>query len=396
MATLDAHLVALDRHTGAILLFDVAIDETDRGYSATAAPLVVKQKVIVGISGGEFASRGFLDAYDVATGERQWRFWTVPSPGEPGSETWPPDVWEHGGGPTWLTGTYDPDLNLLYWGTGNPSPPFDGGQRAGDNLYTNSLVALDADTGTLRWYYQFTPHGTHDWDANQIPVLADLRMDEGVRRVVMVANRNGFFYVLDRATGEFLLGKPFVNTTWAKEIDRDGRPIVLPDQEVTAAGTLTCPGDHGGTNFMSPSFDPVRGLFFVTAQETCATFFAQPRRNVRVGRRSMGGRVQGIPRSRWGALRALDPLTGVLKWEVRYASPGWAGVLSTVTGIVFSADDGLGIFMAVNADTGRQLWQHELGHNVRAAPLTYMIGDRQYVTIASHRTLTAFALPPSN
>lgn len=395
LATLDAHLVALDRHTGAVL-FDVAVDETDRGYSATAAPLVVHDKVIVGISGGEFASRGFLDAYDAESGRRLWRFWTVPGPGEPGSETWPPDVWEHGGGPTWLTGTYDPDLDLLYWGTGNPSPPFDGGQRAGDNLYTNSLVALDAETGALRWHFQFTPHDTHDWDANQIPVLADLRMDGRVRRVVMTANRNGFFYVLDRVTGEFLLGQPFVNTTWAKEIGPDGRPIVLPDQEPTVEGTRTCPGDLGGTNFMSPSFDPGRNLFFVTARETCGTFFAQPARNVKVGNRAMGGRVRASGSVRWGALRALDPLTGAMQWERQYASPGWAGVLSTVTGVVFSGDDGLGIFMALDAETGRQLWQYDLQQNIRAAPLTYMIGDRQYVTIASVRTLASFALPPSN
>ena len=394
MATLDAHLVALDRRTGAVL-FDVAIEEVSRGYSASAAPLVIRDKVIVGISGGEFVSRGFLDAYDVNTGERAWRFWTVPRPGEPGSETWPAEGPVGGGGATWLTGTYDADLNLLYWGTGNPTPPFDGSRRHGDNLYTNSLIALDPDTGALRWHYQFTPHDTHDWDANQIPVLADLAMGGRERAVVMVANRNGFFYVLDRATGELLLGKPYVKTTWATEIGPDRRPVLLPDQKPTAAGVLTCPDDHGGTNFMSPSYDPVRRLFFVTVRETCGRFFTAPAGIPTIGARVMGGRVQGIAQMRTGALRAIDPLTGDIKWDVPYRRPGWTGVLSTVTGLVFSSDD-RGRFMAVDAKTGRELWHYEMTQNMRSAPLTYMIGSRQYVTIATYSQLLAFALPLRN
>jgi alcohol dehydrogenase (cytochrome c) len=390
LATLDAHLVALDKRTGAVL-FDVPIEEKGLGYSGTAAPLVVKDMVIVGIAGGEFASRGFLDAYDVDTGARRWRFWTIPAAGEPGSETWPADTTVRLGGPTWLTGTYDPALNFLFWGTGNPSPPFHGLSRPGDNLYTNSLVALDANSGALRWHYQFTPHDTHDWDANQIPVLADLKLNGRERSVVMVANRNGFFYVLDRATGEFLLGKPFVRTTWATEIGHDRRPVLLRPPEPSSSGTHICPDDMGGTNFMSPSFDPARNIFLVTARETCGTYFSQPPETLIPGIRAMGGRAQQSSSYRWGALRAIDPTTGAVKWDVKYDGPGWAGVVSTAAGLTFSGDD-KGLFMAVDTATGRVLWQHELGDTMRASPLTYVIGDRQYVTIATHKTLRSFAL----
>jgi alcohol dehydrogenase (cytochrome c) len=241
MVTLDAHFVALDRSTGKVA-FDVEMAAIKDGYAGTGAPLIVNNKVIVGVAGGEYANRGFIDAYDPETGKRLWRFFTIPSPGERGGETWAGDIWARGGGPTWLSGTYDPALNLLYWGTGNPNPDWNGEVRAGDNLYTDSLLALDPDSGTLKWHFQFTPHDTHDWDANEIPVLADLTIGGAARKVVMMANRNGFFYVLDRASGTLLLGKPFVKTTWATEIRPDGRPQVLPDQEPNAAGTnVTCP-----------------------------------------------------------------------------------------------------------------------------------------------------------
>ncbi|MBI3493014.1 MAG: PQQ-binding-like beta-propeller repeat protein [Acidobacteria bacterium] len=240
MVTLDAHFVALDMSNGKVL-YDVEMASFKEGFAGTGAPLIVNDKVIVGIAGGEYANRGFIDAYDPAAGQRLWRYYTIPAPGEPGSETWAGDIWARGGGPTWLSGTYDPALNLLYWGTGNPSPDWNGEVRPGDNLYTGSLVALDPDTGTLRWHYQFTPHDTHDWDANEIPVLADLTIGGRARKVVMMANRNGFFYVLDRTNGQVLLGKPFVRTTWATEIRPDGRPQVLPDQDPTESGNATCP-----------------------------------------------------------------------------------------------------------------------------------------------------------
>jgi alcohol dehydrogenase (cytochrome c) len=393
MVTLDAHLVALEAKTGKVI-FDIEMAALADGFAGTGAPLIVKDKVIVGVAGGEFANRGFLDAYDPMSGQRLWRFYTIPAPGEAGSDTWKGDIWQRGGGPTWLTGTYDPAANLLYWGTGNPNPDWDGQVRPGDNLYTDSLVALDPDTGTLRWHFQFTPHDTHDWDANEIPVLADLAIGGRERKVVMMANRNGFFYVLDRLTGQFLLGKPFVNTTWAREIGSDGKPQVLPDQEPTETGTVTCPDFYGGTNFMSPSYDSTRRLFFVTARETCARFIRRPPPEAaKLGDRTMGGTVAFVPEpKRAGALRAIDPTTGERKWEIAYGDAGWAGVLATAGGIVFSGDHE-GLFFAADSRTGQKLFQFQTGSPLYAPPTTYAIDGRQYVVIPSGANLTAFALP---
>jgi alcohol dehydrogenase (cytochrome c) len=388
MVTLDAHLLAFDRRTGRID-WDVVLADYKIGYSATLAPLVIDGKVIVGISGGEYPTRGFLDAYDPATGARIWRFYTVPALGERGSETWPdlPETLARGGGATWMTGTYDPDLNLLYWGTGNPNPDYYGESRKGDNLYTNSLVAVDAATGTPKWYYQFTPHDTHDWDSNQIPVLADLTIGGSTRKVVMLANRNGFFYVLDRRDGTLLGGKPFTDTTWAREIGKDGRPIVLND------GTKDCvPDQWGGTNFNPPSFDAARGLFFVNARETCATFV--PQRPVNTpGKQNFGGVVRVDREKAYGALRALDPKTGERRWEFRFPSPTMAGVLSTASGLVFAGDNE-GNFMAFDARTGKNLWRYSTGTSIwGAAPMTYVLDGNQHVVIASGTTLLSFALP---
>ena len=387
MVTLDAHLLALDRATGTVS-WEVELADYHIGYSATMAPLVIDGKVIVGISGGEYPTRGFVDAYDPETGERQWRFYTIPSADEPGGDSWPfTGVRERGGGGTWMTGTYDPELRLLYWGTGNPNPDYYGDDRLGDNLYTNSLVALDPDTGRLRWHYQFTPHDTHDWDSNHVPVQADIDWQGRPRKVIMVANRNGFFYVLDRETGELLLGKPFVATTWAREIGADGRPIVLND------GSAGCLPDYwGGTNFMPPSFDPARGLFFVTARETCATFIPE-KPEIAPGRRSMGGTVWVDQDKAWGALRALDVTTGELRWEFPYPTPSMAGVMSTAAGVVFAGDH-QGNFMAFDADTGEHLWHYQTGNPIwGAAAMTVMLDGAQQVLIASGATLTAFALP---
>jgi alcohol dehydrogenase (cytochrome c) len=392
METLDAHLVALDRHTGAVI-FDVPMASVTRGYSGTAAPLVVGDLVIAGISGGEFVARGFIDAYDADTGERRWRFWTVPDAGQRGGHTWPRDA-VRAGGPTWLTGTYDPSLGLLYWGIGNPSPPLDGTTRAGDNLFTNAIVALDASTGALRWFYQFTPHDTHDWDSNQVPVLADLTIGNRMRHVVMLANRSGFFYVLDRVTGERLVARPFVHTTWATEVDADGRPVLLPLPSTPDGGTLVCPQDIGATNFMSPSFDPDRQLFFVTAREGCGVFYHHPVGTAVRGSRTMGGVASGSDEPAYGALRALDARTGEMRWQVRYGSASWTGVLSTAAGLVFSSDD-RDRFMAVDADTGRVLWDAHVGENIRASAMTYALDGRQFVVLPSFTKLTAFALPVS-
>jgi len=393
MTTLDAHLVALDMKTGGIV-YDVVIDDYKRGYAATVAPLLVKDKVIIGIAGAEFGIRGFIDAYDAATGKRAWRFWTVPAPNEPGGNTWGGDSWERGGGSTWVTGTYDPELNLVYWGTGNPGPDYYGKERPGDNLYTDAVVALDADTGQLRWHYQFTAHDTHDWDAVQVPVLADIQMGGERRKVVMVANRNGFFYTLDRTNGKFLVGRPFVRTTWAERIGADGRPVVLPNTEPTETGTYVCPDITGGTNFMSPSFNPTTGLFYVTAREQCATYFGWDQEFV-VGERFTAGGGQRDPGREgrgYGAMRAIDPATGQVVWEFRYQTPSMAGTLSTAAGLVFGGDMD-GNIMAFDGRSGKNLWHYQTGSALYSAPTTYMLDGRQYLLIPSGTALTAFALP---
>lgn len=392
MTTLDAHLIALDRQSGKVV-WDVKLAEHGEGYASTGAPLIVKDKVIVGVAGGEFAIRGFIDAYDPKDGTRAWRFWTVPATGEPGSETWPAESWQRGGGPTWLTGTYDPELDTVYWGTGNPNPDFYGAARKGDNLYTNALVALDPNSGKLRWHFQFTPYDEHDWDANQIPVLADVTIDGKPRKVVMTANRNGFLYVLDRTNGRFLRAAPFGHQTWAKEIGTDGRPVELPGQRPSPEGTLTCPDLFGATNFMSPSYDTSTGLFYVTVRETCQIYLsAPPPPGAKAGERTMGGTVKPVLDRRWGALRAIDPLTGETKWEIRHQTPAWAGVLTTAGGLVFSGDNE-GSFLAADAKSGQEVWRYQLGAPLYAPPSTFLIDGRQYVTIAAGSTLTAFALP---
>ena len=389
MVTLDAHLVALDMKTGKPV-YDVVIDDYHKGYTGTVAPLVVKDKVIVGIAGAEFGIRGFLDAFDAETGRKAWRFWTVPLPGEPGGETWLKDSAQHGGGPTWVTGSYDPDLNLVYWGTGNPSPLYFGSIRAGDNLFTNCLLAINPDTGTLAWYYQFTPHDTHDWDSNHVPVLADIDIGGARRKVVMVANRNGFFYVLDRTTGALLLGKPFARQTWAKDIGSDGRPVPLPNAEPTADGTVTCPDLYGATNFMSPSFNPALRLFFVTARDTCGLYYNREQEFVPGQRYEAGGmRRTGDPSV--GALRAIDPATGERRWELITPRPSMAGTLSTASGLVFSGDMEGNVF-AVDARTGQPLWNYQTGSAIYASPITYMVDGQQFVLLGSGTTLTAFAV----
>ena len=388
MTTLDAHLLALDRRTGGVV-WDVRLADYRQGYAATLAPLVIDDQVIVGIGGGEYATRGFLDSYDAATGARRWRLYTVPGPGEPGSDTWPNvEAAARGGGGTWMTGSYDPKLGLLYWGTGNPNPDIYSGNRQGDNLYTASLLAIDAKTGAMRWHFQFSPHDTHDWDANHVPVLAEVPIGGKPRQVVMVANRNGFFYVIDRVTGELLLGKPFTATTWARELDAKGRPIVL-----NADGSSGClPDQWGGTNFNPPAFNPKLQLFFVNARETCARYLAQEPQYV-PGEITPGG-VTWIDRDKqFGALRALDARTGELKWEFRYPQANLAGVMSTAAGLVFSGDQE-GNFIAFDAANGRELWHYQTGTSIwGAAPMTYMLDGRQQVLIASGAALISFALP---
>lgn len=390
MTTLDAHLIALEMKTGKPI-WDVPLAEPRLGYSSTAAPLIVKDRLIVGMAGGEFATRGFLDAYSLDTGKRLWRFNTIPAPGEPGGDTWPAGHFERGGGATWITGSYDRELNLVYWGVGNPNPDYFGKNRPGDNLYTASVVALDADTGRLRWHFQYTPHDEHDWDSNQVQVLADLTIGGRARKTLVTANRNGFFYVLDRTNGAFIQAKPYVTTTWAKDVDAKGRPIELPNQRPTAEGTRTCPDLAGGSSFTSPSFDPARRLFFVSARETCQVYFSfPPPENYALGAMVMGGGSGN--RGGTGVLRAIDPVTLERKWEVPYAEPSYSGVLSTASGLVF-AGDSEGTLMAVSADAGKVLWRQQLGGMFWGAPSTVMVDGRQLVLMAAGQTLTAFALP---
>ena len=398
MATLDAHLVALDRNNGNVL-WDTTLADFKLGHAATLAPLVVKDKVVVGNSGGDMPTSGFIDAYDAKTGQRAWRFNTIPQPGEPGGDTWPaPGVVQRGGGAAWVTGSYDPDLNLLYWGTGNPVPDYDIGDRKGDNLYTASIVALDADTGKLKWHFQFTPQDNHDWDGNQIPVLADITFQGRQRKVAMVASRNGFFYIFDRANGQLLLARPFTETKWAREIGPDGRPIVLNTGFVPQGGseaTTTCvPDNYGGANFTPPSFDADRKLFFVMARETCAVYIQQ-KQEAQTGKLYMGGVLRRIsgPGTEFSAVRAIDVTTGQVRWEYKVGAPSMAGITSTASGVVFAGSQE-GNFTALDASTGKMLWSTNTGANIYgAAATTYMLDGRQWVLIPSGLKLIAFALP---
>ncbi len=391
LGTLDAHLVALDAATGNVV-WDVEVASRKSGYSVTAAPLVVKDKVIVGIAGGEFGIRGFLDAYDAKTGKRAWRFWTVPAAGEKGTETWKGESYQHGSAGTWVTGTYDPGLNLIYWGTGNPGPDWNGETRTGDNLYSDAVIAVDADTGKLKWYFQFTPHDIHDWDSTQVPVLADLPWKGTVRKLLLFANRNAFYYVLDRATGEYLLGKQYVRQTWAqKELDPKGRPLRLPNTEPTEQGTTVYPNSAGATNFYTPSYSPVTKLFYVNTRDEGGVFYSR-RDDYKEGSWFLAGRFISKPgEEARGAVKALDPATGVPKWEFPMFSPSWSGVLSTAGGLVFvGAHEG--DFFALDDTTGKLLWRFPTGGKIFANPVSYLSEGKQQVAIAAGHALFAFGL----
>ncbi len=394
LGTGDAHLVALDMKTGDVL-WDTELAEYKHGYSATVAPLVVKDKVIIGIAGAEFGIRGFIDAFDVNTGKKAWRFYTVAGPGEPGGQTWPKgtDAYLRGGGSIWVTGTHDPEQNLVFFGTGNPGPDYYSAVREGDNLYTASVVALDVDTGQLKWHFQFTPHDVHDWDSTQVPVLADLNIANQPRKTLLFANRNGFFYVLDRTNGRMILAKPFVTQTWAKEISPEGRPILLPGNMPNEEGTRTCPDLGGGTNYYSPSYDPSQRLFFVNARETCAIYYTWNEPFRQGEQYQAGGTTRLRDFKSYGALRAIDPLTGERKWEFPYPTTSSSGVLTTASGLVFTGD-GDGNIIALDSRNGKYLWHYQLGVGLRSTGgTTYMVDGRQYLLAPSGSALTAFALP---
>ncbi len=393
LGTVDARLLALDIATGNVI-WNVEVERPEAGYSITSAPLVIGDMVITGMAGGEFGVRGFLDAYDAKTGERVWRYYTIPGPGEPGNETWSGDSWRTGGAPTWITGSYDPELNLVYWGTGNPAPDWNGDMRLGDNLWADAVVALNADTGELVWGFQFTPHDTHDWDAIQIPVLADLEVDGAVRKVMLWANRNGFYYVLDRETGEFLHGVPFAEQTWAQGLDPNGRPILVEDMDPTEEGVEVSPTIGGATNWNSPSFSPMSGLFYTYAQDGATIYFKRDDEYVE-GDRFTGGYGQNAddPENFFAAVRALDPVTGARQWEYPISTVGGRpGILSTGGGLVFSGS-GDGHIFALDQDTGENLWYISVGGGVHAAPMTYSVGGRQYISLAARGALFTFTLP---
>lgn len=390
----DAHAFALNRWSGK-LVWDVEMADYRDHYGATAAPLVVDDLVYFGISGGDTGLRGFLDAYHAETGKLAWRFWTIPAPGEPRSETWgDPEILEKGCGATWLTGSYDPELDILYWPTGNPCPDLNGDRRPGDNLYTNSVLALAPRTGELLWHFQFTPHDTHDWDAQEPLLLVDEKFGGEPRKLLVQANRNGFLYVLDRITGEFLLGEPFTDQTWAQRIDDDGRPVLWPGSDPTVEGSAVCPGIRGATNWWASSYSPDTKLFYLMVHESCMLYQKDDRPWKR-GQSWLGGTFRladGSPNQRH--IRALDIQTGKTVWN--YAQTGdsttYSGVLSTAGGLVFFGEDS-GAFAALDYQTGQPLWHFQANQDWKASAMTYMVGGKQYIAIASGMGFWSFALP---
>lgn len=395
MLTDNAHMISLDRSSGD-LLWETEMADWHQNYNGTCAPLVVGNLVISGTAGGDEGVRGFIAAYDTATGKEAWRFWTVPNPGEPGSETWNGKLTEHRGGAAWMTGTYDPQLDLVYWPTGNPGLDYNGDDRQGDNLYTDSVVALEAKTGKLRWHFQFTPHDIHDWDAQEAPLLVDTNWQGQPRKLLLQANRNGFFYVLDRTNGQFLLGKQFLkNLNWAKGIDEKGRPILNDLKENANGETYVCPGFQGGTNWFSASFNPTTGLLYFQALERCNNFVKRTM-EWRAGSSYMGGTANPVAGETFTkSLRAVNIQTGAIAWDlpqISGAQTASAGVISTAAGIVFFGENS-GAFMAADASTGKVLWEFPTNQTWKASPMTYVFDNKQYVAIATGTGILAFGLP---
>jgi alcohol dehydrogenase (cytochrome c) len=405
MGTIDGRVLALNAKTGAVE-WNVAIDRPEAGYSITVAPLVVKDKLILGPAGGEYGIRGYILALDPRTGKELWRFHTVPAPGEKGSETWSGDAWRRGGGSIWVTGSYDPELNLMYWGVGNPGPDWNGDGRPGDNLFTDSVVALDPDTGTLKWHYQFTPHDEFDYDATQIEVLADIQYQGQLRKVLMTANRNGVFYVLDRTNGQFLKATPFTKVNWVNGWDAKGRPNRVLDP--TPQGTLVYPNNQGATNWYSPSFSPRTGLFYIpTWADTFSVYRKTPGANsvpftegqffagtfpTMALPPMVGGTTNTrLPQDGYGSIQAVDPKTGERKWEFKMNDVTDSGVLTTATDLLF-AGGREGHFFALDAKTGNLLWKSTVGGQVASGPMTYAVNGRQYIAVSAGNNLFVYAL----
>jgi alcohol dehydrogenase (cytochrome c) len=407
LGTLDARLIAIDARSGKAI-WNTEVGDVKTGYSLTLSPLIVKDKVIVGVGGGEFGIRGYVSAYDARTGKEAWRFYTVPGPGEPGHDTWEGDSWKTGGASIWVTGTYDPALNLTYWGVGNPGPDWNPDQRKGDNLYSDSVIALDADTGKLRWHFQFTPNDGYDYDSTQVPILADITFRGTPTKALLFANRNGYFYVLDRETGRFLSGTPFVKVNWSSGLDAKGRPIQTPQP----LGSPTWPGNQGGTNWYPPSFSPRTGLFYVTAWEDYATLYRKETATYEPGKPFYGGGftvlapnpaapTPGIgrkgPINNWtsevgrGTVMALDPQTGKARWKFEQFDVSDGGMLTTATDLLFTGGRE-GYFLALDARTGALLWKINLGGQIVMAPIAFQVDGKQYVSVISGHTLMTFGL----
>lgn len=394
VGTLDARLRALEAKSGR-LQWDVVLADFEKGYSVTSAPLVVKDLVVVGVSGGVLGIRGFLDAYDGRTGKRRWRFHTVPERGQPGAESWTGNAWKTGGAAPWMTGAYDPELDLIYWGVGNPSPVYNGEARPGDNLFSDSALALDPDDGTLRWHFQFTPHDVHDMDAAQTPILFDAEFAGRPRRLMLWPNRNGFYYVLDRATGEFLLARPFARQTWAESIDSRGRPIIRQSAQPSPQGTLSYPSPAGATNWWSSSLDAVRGLVYVPVLDRGMFYFTGPV-HYQVGELFLGGSFAApADASHTTSVVALHFASGEIAWQRELHRRDWlagiGGILSTAGGLVFVGDDRE--FFALDADTGEILWRAGLGGPIMAAPISYTVDGHQRISIAAGSSIFTFGLP---
>ena len=394
LSTDHAHLLALNRFTGAVL-WETVVADWQQNYSITSAPLVVGDLVLTGNAGGDAGARGFVAAYEQSTGKQRWRFWTAPLPGEPGSETWKGTTIDHPAAATWFIGTYDPQAKITYWATGNPGSDHNGDERQGDNLYASSVVALDAVNGTLKWHYQFIPHDVWDWDSQEPLVLVDTEWQGRPRKLLIQANRNGFFYVLDRLTGQLLLTRQFVKeVTWASGIGTDGRPILVPGQEPSDQGTRVCPALLGATNWWSTAWNPATGLYYVQTLESCS-IYTKRETEWQAGRVFMGGATRDSPGDpKQKVLRAIDIHTGEVLWELPQSGPGTTrgGVIATAGGLVFFCDDAE-TFMAVDSSNGKPLWRFPVNQFLRASPMTYVFDNHQMVAIAAGPNILAFGLP---
>ena len=388
--TPDNYLICLNAKDGTER-WHLEIADVKQEYFSTPAPVVIRNHVIVGTGGDSLDVPGFLESRDPETGKVQWRWNTTPRKGEPGADTWPnKDAMEHGGGMTWMPGTYDPELNLYYLGTGNPNPVMAGQGRMGSNLWTCSIVALNPDTGKLVWYFQTSPHDTHDWDAVQTPVLIDGTIDGKPRKLLAQANRNGYYFLLDRTNGKNLLSKPYIDINWSSGLNQKGEPVPALDKEPKTDGTLVIPSASGGTNWQAPSFSPDTGLLYVNSSENYSIFYLTDTDPKPEG---YGGRDQGV----WSksAITAIDYKTGKIRWKHEFPGRGigGSGVLSTAGKLVFSGDLA-GNFIAFDAATGKILWHTRLGAPVANGPMTYQLDNRQYLVVGAGDSLYGFTMQP--